>query len=266
MDPIRDEEYRRKQLQSVPCVHFQDNYSGLWLPLSHLYYSNSSNSLVSAHAASAVKEAESHYCPQCMTRYPDEEVHNYRNRCPQCFQCPLCCSVLSMSSSSQHPTATLVLQCPSCQWNSGFVGLFGHGKDDFLFADRERDAELGIDDHFRSLLSVLEDKYGCKDSKAPLSRSDVTLSSHPVKVDTSVEMGPVPNDFLAALPVDSMFSSIEAKLESVKIESSLITDLWPQRVRLRSKYSVRAREGKMPILVKPKLLPLGMHTNNFIFP
>ena len=68
--------YHRMCFIKEPCVLHMD-YNAWWAPLSSLYFSSSSQLLCSRHPESCIQEIISHYCPQCLTRYMEEEIKNY---------------------------------------------------------------------------------------------------------------------------------------------------------------------------------------------
>lgn len=143
-----------------PCIIYKD-YNEIWAQLSHMYWSTSSNCLVSRHPLSCVDEIISHYCPHCLTRYMEDEANLYKSRCHSCFQCPLCESVLTLSAktnitidssststSSSSATADnsagkLELVCRYCNWKSH---IQGDDKTDFDVAVIERERmNVGLD-------------------------------------------------------------------------------------------------------------------------
>jgi hypothetical protein len=68
-----------KELVRGPVVLHKD-YRGWWAPLDNVYYSSSSKVLVSRHPEACVEEIVSYYCPQCMTRYQEDEVLRNQHR------------------------------------------------------------------------------------------------------------------------------------------------------------------------------------------
>ena len=128
-----------------PMVIYQD-YNGIWAQLTSLYWSTSSSFLVSRHPLSCIEEVISHYCPQCMTRYLEDEAQIYKNRCPSCFQCPECESVIVHSLSSvldKDNKPLLELVCRYCHWQSS---IRGNEKSDLELAVIENERQnLGLD-------------------------------------------------------------------------------------------------------------------------
>lgn len=139
-----------------PIVIYED-YNCIWAQLTSLYWSTSSSFLVSRHPLSCIEEVISHYCPQCMTRYLEDEANVYKNRCPSCFQCPECDSVIVPSSSETSkdsngkPYLELLCRYEKCYWRSSFDAF--HDKSDFELAVMENERQnIGIDVFKETLL------------------------------------------------------------------------------------------------------------------
>jgi len=126
-----------------PKILLKD-YNDIWCPLGDLYYTVTSSSssssgsssssssgssssssyssdsssssaimgggvIISKHPKSTFHEIVSLYCPQCLTRYSEDEAHTYFGCCPSCHQCPCCEAVLSSAYDSK-------LYCGMCLW------------------------------------------------------------------------------------------------------------------------------------------------------
>lgn len=138
-----------------PAVIYKD-YNGIWAQLSSLYWSTSSTFLVSRHPLSCIEEIISHYCPQCMTRYMEDEAQMYKNRCPSCFQCPECESVIVVSLSSDldnEGKPLLEILCRYCHWKST---VRGYEKSDFELAVMENERQNFALDMFTETLHMHE--------------------------------------------------------------------------------------------------------------
>jgi hypothetical protein len=129
--------HERKEPFKGPCVLFMD-YNGWWAPLTSLYYSTSSNVLVSRHPESAIEEIMSYYCPQCLDPYSETDAQLYRNKCTSCFQCPLCESPLAVVALD---ATTSCYQCRLCYWRSDGCNITGSDEQDIgsLVIEKERD-------------------------------------------------------------------------------------------------------------------------------
>jgi len=144
-------------------VYYRD-YNGLLEPLSRLYWSSSSRFLVSRHPCSSIEEVLSSYCPQCLTRYMDDEVATYENRCPSCFQCPRCGCILTVVSglSTDGVASVKTLLCGFCAWRSDKNlenALIGEDKAaiETSIIEFERDNPTG--ESFKAILQSLKGEF-----------------------------------------------------------------------------------------------------------
>ncbi len=125
---------------SVPCpfdesVTLRVTYGctcGCAQPLSRLYFCRH---CLDARCPFCVShEVDSHYCPNCLENMPSAEARLKRNRCANCFDCPVCGHTLSTRATSvQAPSAedssktvpkkVYYLACAFCRWTSRDIGL-----------------------------------------------------------------------------------------------------------------------------------------------
>ncbi|CAN0347742.1 unnamed protein product, partial [Ectocarpus fasciculatus] len=118
------------QQSSMAEVLYGD-YNGYLRPLSLMYFSLDSRCLVADHPRSVQEEVESHFCPHCTSFFRTPDAMSTENRCPHCFECPCCRSVLvpspvsldRSSSSSSSAGPSYCLRCLYCQWTSEDSGL-----------------------------------------------------------------------------------------------------------------------------------------------
>lgn len=79
-------------------------------------------------------EVDSHYCPHCLENMPSAEARLKKNRCGNCFDCPVCAHNLSTRATStpvpsQEDPSQIVakkvfyLVCAFCHWTSRDIGL-----------------------------------------------------------------------------------------------------------------------------------------------
>ena len=112
---------------NVACDIFDEEQSGLFLPLPGLFYSQKRNMIIDEDPSEAIEEIESFYCPQCLENYPSSEAAMYKNLCPrlECVKCPLCSAVLNpiVSHVSGHEGPQTYLSCGYCFWDSIGVQL-----------------------------------------------------------------------------------------------------------------------------------------------
>ena len=246
--------YQERVTLNHPCVLYRD-YKGFWSPLSALFWSTSSQLLVSWHPFSCVEDIISQYCPQCLSRYMEEEVRTSLNRCPSCFQCPCCSGILHRSSDGAGVTN---FTCSGCSWRHTL------GNDN---------GSSSTDDYFNKILQSLRDEEsGCLLTKAPTT---------PANLGTRWKMSDLENSLLSKCTSnnndkkefceaevsesslatsDCMLTTLNQRLNFPGTQPSMMTGLKPIGMALRSKKTVRCRkdveEGKMSILVQPKLFPL----------
>jgi hypothetical protein len=120
-----------------PLVLFCD-YNQYWCPLGNLYWSQASKVLVSRHMNSSLEEIISTFCPQCLTRYSEDEASTYLGRCPSCHQCPCCESTLTHLTNEKN---SFILQCATCMWRSDESHISGVTKNalDALILQHEKE-------------------------------------------------------------------------------------------------------------------------------
>jgi hypothetical protein len=146
--------YSNKEHLDSPCVLFQD-YNGFWAPLNDLYFSTSSNVLVSRHPESAIEEVVSHYCPQCLNKYSEEDVNTYANRCSTCLQCPCCDSLLTGSQVTDQTAKQCCLVCSSCSWDSTACGIIGESEQQLAALVLTQEKDNKASGAFSTLLAAL---------------------------------------------------------------------------------------------------------------
>lgn len=236
-----------KTTPQPPRVLYCD-YNNLWYPLSELYWSSSSSLLVSHHPMSSVEEIISMYCPQCLTRFTEDDAASYQNRCPVCFECPVCTNTLVAASVSLGKVA---LACSSCFYRSDCCGLIGSDKQEIDSAIIERERENPSIGAFAKMQTQLQSFAG--------GRVVGQSEQPPLAPDTSHK---APLLLQHDLPLSDA-DLLDASQRSHTIwhrDSLLLSHSVPPRVRLRSKRTLRCRldveQSKMSIIVQPKTFPL----------
>jgi len=162
-DRILDNDYGTNEGVSDVKVVFTD-YQGWWAPLTHLFYSNASQCLVSAHPESSIEEVESFYCSHCLNYFADAEAASSYHRCPRCFDCPQCTSallIISVDEESNHEEndAGYTFRCGYCRWSSAdSIGLIESTPEALI----ERLKKTELDDpqavRYRALLQHLRQR------------------------------------------------------------------------------------------------------------
>ena len=246
--------YRNVDVLPSPCVLFTD-YNNNWCPLSHMYWSTSSNLLVSRHPESIIEEVLSSYCPNCFTKLMEDEVITYRNTCPSCFLCPMCESTLQYIAVNQDQT---ILQCSHCNWKSDDAfGLFGKDKMQILAKLRISRENFTTNKHFQKLLKHYQDS--CENSIITKKASDATneLVAKAWRIEDVETLLDKKNINLVPV-LDEPFISVLTKEAEEDNENIIFYNL--RGVRLMNKRTIRCRhdvdKGRLSILVQPKLFPL----------
>lgn len=86
--------------KSTPVQVLFSDYNDVWGPLSDMYWSQQASALISRHPISCVEEILTPYCPQCLSRYSEEEALLACGRCSVCKECPFCrCSLPSEANA-----------------------------------------------------------------------------------------------------------------------------------------------------------------------
>ncbi len=143
---------------------------GWWAPLTHLFYSNASRCLVSAHPESSVEEVESFYCPHCLTYFAEAEAATSGHRCPRCFDCPTCTSALVIvrvdggkenkgEEEEEEGSKAYGFQCGCCRWSSAqALGLVETTPEALLTTTSKATADAPQDTRFQALLGQLKQR------------------------------------------------------------------------------------------------------------
>ena len=244
--------YEEREELHQPCVLYKD-YSGFWAPIAALYWSTSSRVLVSRHPYSCIEEIISQYCPQCLSRYMDDEVKTSQNRCPVCYQCPQCLGVLCRVTDATKGTT---FSCSKCDWQKVKADI---------------PVSMSIDNTFNLILKTLRDRdighshqqviqkssSSVRWKLADLESSLQSKSVVPERVHRTAGEVEVPN--IVAISNEEL-TTMAQRLAQPGLQPELLSNLEPIRFHLRTKRTVRCRrdveEGKMSILAQPKLFPL----------
>ena len=246
--------YEEREALHQPCVLFVD-YNGFWAPLVALYWSTSSRILVSRHPYSCIEEIISQFCPQCLSRYMEDEVRSSQNTCPACFQCPCCAGILIRQTDRGGFPAWC---CSGCQWRTATV---------------DASTSTAANDQFNCMLKSLKEEESSLGSHRPLPKPSRTgrrwkmsdlESSLESKETTRTRDDDIQSraevSLMSHINSDEQLTNITQRLANPGLQQSLVADLVPIRFQLRSKRTIRCRrdveEGKMSILVQPKLFPL----------
>lgn len=271
-----------------PRILFQD-YQGYWSPLSSLYWSQQSKLLVSRHPKSCIEEIISHYCPQCLTRYSDDEVASFMNHCPSCYQCPCCegfLTNLETATGEEH-----LFFCGMCFWRSDHSNLAeidkAHLEETIIKKEKDttmkeafgtllaqlQQTEADFTKSIRSELFYLKNARSRKNNKEEgvfkeVNREDIeqlyVKPSAPQVAPVALSPGAVERfeSQQQAMLADHDFelTDLTQRILNINKQPTTTVDMMPLRLKLRTKKTVRCRAdaeaGKMSILVQPKVFPL----------
>jgi hypothetical protein len=246
-------------MDRLPTVLFKD-CSDLWCPLNSLYWSQQTNILVSKHPNSCVHEIVSIYCPQCLTRYTEDESTSFNNRCSVCKVCPFCSSTLSADGDN--------LVCGMCFWTcpkekSQPVNIFPEKLSFNRILSRYK--EKDVDDAHQKLKDLTSQRSNmASDPKVLWQMEDLRK-----KLDASLS----PDDESEAIEQAALAGYCQDR-EAQEASDHKKGQRYPAAVPLRSKRTIRGRlqdvsaatgssssmltgaAGRMNILVQPKTLPL----------
>ena len=185
----------------------------------------------------------------------EEEVRTSLNRCPSCFQCPCCSGILHRSSDGAGVTN---FTCSGCSWRH----TLGNDNGSSI-----------TDDYFNKILQSLRDEEsGSLQMKTPITPANLGTRWRMSDLESSLASKYTPHNEDKAeyceaeitgsslATSDSMLTTLNQRLNFPGSQPPMMTGLKPIGVALRSKKTVRCRkdveEGKMSILVQPKLFPL----------
>lgn len=244
--------YEERETLRQPCVLYKE-YNGFWSPISALYWSTSSRILVSRHPFSCIEEIISQYCPQCLSRYTEAELRT-SNRCPACFQCPCCWGVLSRGADANGTTLT----CTGCGWIHATVKTIVSPSSDGIFNDILKSLKEEEASNWTSQLPRVDSKTNTRWKMTDLESSLQSKSLTPQNLkaaprDTEIQS-------CNSAKSDQELTTLTQRINQPGSQPVMMADLVPSGFRLRSKRTLRCRkdveEGKMSILVQPKLFPL----------
>ena len=239
---------------------FYEDYAKIWCNPKQLYYSQSSHYILSKFHTEIVEEIVSYYCPQCLSRFQDEELMgkysknssdsshhqaskphgNIKGYCPKCYQCPDCKGVMlkfEQQKGEALDDKTMFL-CTCCQ-QTHFVS----------FSDISH--HNGIQEkYFQKLVKFYSENTadGVKQKSQQQSKINRLESWHIEDVEKSLLQKHNKND---------NFSVFDFDPEAEKLP---IIPFRPQHFLLKNKRTLRSRKdletGKMNILIQQRLLPL----------
>lgn len=103
-------------------------------PITRIYFCR--HCLKLRCGACVCHEIDSIYCPNCCENMPSQEARLKKNKCSNCFMCPVCSHTLSTRATpvpvqnkedkadkTSVPRKVYYLSCLSCRWTSRDVGI-----------------------------------------------------------------------------------------------------------------------------------------------
>lgn len=200
---------------------------GFWTPQSKLYFSQSSRILVSRHPLEVVEEILYTYCPQCFSRFSEDDAIEAGNTCLSCKQCPQCDGIIQATGTE--------LICSSCRLQLPST------------------SEKMIPPHQEPFDALLAQYQSLCKKKMPVSRHNEQDDSHWKMADLERKIA----DNEARIGSAFVDYLVEQRRTVLDQSSNVVL---ARGVRLRSKRTVRCRkdleEGKLNILIQPKPYPL----------
>lgn len=263
------------------CIILYEDYNGYWSPLSHLYWSSSSKFLVSNHPDSIIEELIASYCPHCLTRYMEDEVLAYDNRCPSCCLCPVCdCYLIYRNDNADR---LLSLHCTYCLWSSKkAINLECREKsaieNHVIASERESKACTAFKDLFHFYRQIYDTPISNPSSKTSSSKGSTwriediehkIAGNHLVhqvthKISICGASTTVTTDNTqsvdSAIKTSSDSTPMSYRLQNTREQTQSIQNATPVRVKLLTKRMLRCRRdaisGSFSILMQPKPFPL----------
>lgn len=229
---------------TIVQVLFTD-YNDVWSPLSDMYWSQQSSVLISRHPISSVEEILAPYCPQCLSRYSEEDAILAYGRCTVCKECPHCLCPLPPDANTcefcqgrAYPAQSQLQNSVSKTQESVFKTLLDNLRAGDSFSDGSRTAEQ------QSSQKNVRAVWQMEELKRKLEQS---LNDHESESDRN------------AIATQTALDDIERATAAAEFEGATKTqDILG--VPLRSKRILRSKQdsrtGRMNILIQPKNLPL----------
>jgi hypothetical protein len=116
----------------------------------------------------------------CLTRFAEDEASASQGRCPSCFQCPRCETLLVACPLAS--SGTVALACGACAWRSDVeCSIIGTDKSDIQFqmAAVERERHDGVTGTFKEILELHQMLVGEVDKVSP-EKANPSVTDLPV--------------------------------------------------------------------------------------
>jgi hypothetical protein len=157
------------------CSVLYEDYAGYFAPLFELYFSLDLKALVSSHPLSMQIEAETFFCPHlCSFFCYEAEAHSSAGRCPRCYCCPVCGSVLAVRPINwEDGDSAHCMACTYCSWTSELLGLVDADVEAISMLAATEEAEDQLSKQFAEVLKRLRCQAVAASREASLSRTPV---------------------------------------------------------------------------------------------
>lgn len=258
--------------KNFPIVVMLKDYNDIWSSINEMYYSILSSQLdksiiilISKHSKSSLHEVISVFCPQCLTRYSEEEAFTYLGCCPSCFRCPCCKAILLKHFDNE------IIYCGMCLWESEktniqqnnyissvdarFLQLSENFKNITCVKDFNRHNNILKEKNNIWQLEDLDNKLSvCSNKSIERNLANIYLTEDGIN-DSSI----------FTIHTDINMASASQKCENIYSRENKLSKLKPLNMKLHTKCTIRSRhtnslqssqQQRMNILVQPKALPL----------
>ncbi|CAG9539777.1 unnamed protein product [Cercopithifilaria johnstoni] len=243
-------------LFSIDHVRYECS-CGEWESLNRLYFCRHCSNIRCMLCVS--QEMDTSFCPCCLDNVSTGEARQKRNRCSNCYQCPICevSAVIRTSNETYH------LSCNTCRWTTTDSGIpdstsstiwpqYQFEDEQLLSAFLERmrnyaavekaDRERHKYSKRRSNLgTVLLDRFGLQTmyNRRKAALAEQTEKSFPVLEPTD-DVSPLDNSIFNEHEID--VGSIATLMQEAKQPLANGRPLLPIRTPLAGRHSIRCKQ------------------------
>ncbi|CAK9296259.1 unnamed protein product [Gordionus sp. m RMFG-2023] len=238
---------------------------GIYLPLVNLYFCRHCAKI---RCRNCVKyEIDSYYCPHCLENVPSTEAKIKNNMCSNCYQCPLCFSILvtkgsvkplSSDLSNQISTENLhkfyYLHCEACYWSNknqqiskimtSDASSLSNDSENFNELIAKKTEELI---NYYQTMNLKNNIYYENNFKR--SRFYMACDIFEPEYGTLIN-----NKFPDNVSSLNALSSLEQRYKNITTQPTTIDKLSPSRIHFQTKLTIRCNECQH-FIIKPELKP-----------
>ncbi|VDK80600.1 unnamed protein product [Litomosoides sigmodontis] len=230
---------------------------GEWESLNRLYFCRHCSNIRCMLCVS--QEMDTSFCPSCLDNVSTGEARQKKNRCSNCYQCPICgvSAVIRASNETYH------LSCNTCRWTTADSGIpdstsstiwpqYQFGDEQLLSAFLERmrnyaaieraDRERHKYSKRRSNLgSVLSDRFGLQTmyNRRKAALAERTEKRFPILEPTD-DVEPLDDSIFNEHEID--VGSIATLMQEAKQPLANGRALLPIRTPLTGRHSIRCKQ------------------------